>query len=56
MNLICLISFFFFIFVEHSIPIDIDKLNYESIERDYNLWDAVEGSGWLSVEGGIEAH
>lgn len=36
--------------VEHNVPIDIDKLNNETNERDCNLWDALERSKWLPIE------
>lgn len=36
--------------VEHTVPIDVDKLNNETIERDCNLWDALERSKWLPIE------
>lgn len=36
---------------EHNIPLDIEKMNRELIERDYNFWDALESSKWLPVEG-----
>jgi hypothetical protein len=38
-------------FTEHNIPLDVDKMNWELIERDYNVWDALESSKWLPVEG-----
>ncbi|KAK7873570.1 hypothetical protein R5R35_009275 [Gryllus longicercus] len=37
--------------VEHNVPVDVEKLNRELIERDYCLWDALESSKWLPVEG-----
>lgn len=40
----------FFFFTEHSVPIDIDKLNREIIEQDYNLWDALESSKWIPCD------
>lgn len=39
-----------FFFIEHSIPIDIDKVNREIIEQDYNLWDALESSKWIPCD------
>lgn len=41
---------FFSVFVEHSVPTDIDKLNREIIEQDYNLWDALESSKWIPCD------
>jgi len=41
---------YFFIFIEHSIPIDTDKVNREIIEQDYNLWDALESSKWIPCD------
>jgi len=41
---------YFFFFIEHSIPIDIDKANREIIEQDYNLWDALESSKWIPCD------
>jgi hypothetical protein len=37
-------------FAEHSIPLDVEKMNRELIDRDYNFWDALESSKWLPVE------
>nr|CAD7257438.1 unnamed protein product [Timema shepardi] len=37
--------------VEHNMPVDIERMNRELIERDYNMWDALESSKWLPVEG-----
>lgn len=37
--------------VEHNIPLDVEKMNWELIDRDYNFWDALESSKWLPVEG-----
>lgn len=37
--------------VEHNIPVDVERLNKELVERDYILWDALESSKWLPVEG-----
>lgn len=36
--------------IEHSTPIDTDKLNREVIEQDYNLWDALESSKWIPCD------
>ncbi|XP_014218636.1 tRNA selenocysteine 1-associated protein 1 [Copidosoma floridanum] len=36
--------------IEHSIPVDVDKLNREIIEQDYNLWDALESSKWIPCD------
>lgn len=36
--------------LEHSVPLDIDKINRERIEQDCNLWDALESSKWLPCE------
>jgi hypothetical protein len=38
-------------FIEHNIPLDVEKLNRELIDRDYNFWDALESSKWLPFEG-----
>jgi hypothetical protein len=43
--------FCYLFFAEHNIPLDVEKLNWELIERDYNVWDALESSKWLPVEG-----
>ncbi|XP_067003883.1 tRNA selenocysteine 1-associated protein 1 isoform X2 [Anabrus simplex] len=37
--------------VEHNVPLDIEKMNRELIERDYCLYDALESSKWLPLEG-----
>lgn len=36
--------------IEHSLALDVDKLNKERIEQDCNLWDALESSKWLPCE------
>lgn len=36
--------------VEHNVPVDVDKLNNETNERDCNLWDALERSKWMPIE------
>lgn len=36
--------------VEHDVPLDVDKLNNETIEQDCNLWDALERTKWLPIE------
>ncbi|KAF7988579.1 hypothetical protein HCN44_001152 [Aphidius gifuensis] len=36
--------------IEHSIPVDIDKLNRDMIDQDYSLWDALESSKWIPCD------
>ncbi|CAG9826499.1 unnamed protein product [Diabrotica balteata] len=36
--------------IEHTIPLDIDKMNREKMDADCNLWDALESSKWLPYE------
>ncbi|XP_031632332.1 tRNA selenocysteine 1-associated protein 1 [Contarinia nasturtii] len=36
--------------IDHKIPIDIDQMNRESIERDRNFYDALESSKWMPIE------
>jgi RNA recognition motif-containing protein len=36
--------------VEHKFVLDVDKVNRETIDRDRNLWDALESSKWLPIE------
>ncbi|XP_063986095.1 tRNA selenocysteine 1-associated protein 1 [Diachasmimorpha longicaudata] len=36
--------------IEHSLPVDIDKLNRDIIEQDYNMWDALESSKWIPCD------
>ncbi|XP_053595924.1 tRNA selenocysteine 1-associated protein 1 [Microplitis demolitor] len=36
--------------IEHSLPVDSDKLNREIIEQDYNMWDALESSKWIPCD------
>ncbi|KAL1501568.1 hypothetical protein ABEB36_006868 [Hypothenemus hampei] len=36
--------------IEHSAPLDVDKLNVERIEQDCILWDALESSKWLPCD------
>ncbi|KAK4883779.1 hypothetical protein RN001_000050 [Aquatica leii] len=36
--------------IEHSLPLDVDKLNREAMDQDSNLWDALESSKWIPVE------
>lgn len=36
--------------IEHSAPLDIEKMNRERLEQDCNLWDALESSKWLPCE------
>lgn len=40
--------------IEHTVPLDIEKLNRERIEQDCNLWDAIESSKWISLSEPIE--
>lgn len=41
--------------IEHNIALDIESCNREIMERDYNLWDALESSKWLPVDC-VETH
>ncbi|KAJ8976625.1 hypothetical protein NQ317_009717 [Molorchus minor] len=36
--------------IDHSVPLDIDKMNREKIDQDCNLWDALESSKWLPCD------
>lgn len=36
--------------VEYKHPLDVDKLNRESLDADRNLYDALESSKWLPLE------
>lgn len=36
--------------IEHKFVLDVDKSNRETIDRDRNLWDALESSKWLPIE------
>lgn len=36
--------------VEHQNVLDVDKMNREMVERDKNLWDALESSKWLPLD------
>lgn len=36
--------------IEHNVPLDIEKLNQELCDQDYNMWDALEGSRWLPLD------
>ncbi|KAG5886505.1 hypothetical protein JTB14_014688 [Gonioctena quinquepunctata] len=36
--------------IEHSAPLDFDKMNREKIDADCNLWDALESSKWMPVD------
>ncbi|XP_060532910.1 tRNA selenocysteine 1-associated protein 1 [Cylas formicarius] len=36
--------------IDHSLPLDIDKMNREKIDQDCNLWDAIESSKWFPYE------
>lgn len=41
---------FIFLFSDHYVPIDVDEMNQEIINRDYDLWDAIENSKWTPVD------
>ncbi|KAK6624601.1 hypothetical protein RUM44_011460 [Polyplax serrata] len=34
----------------HYTPLDVDELNQEAINKDYDLWDAIENSKWTPVD------
>lgn len=36
--------------IEHSAPLDTDKMNRDKIDADCNLWDALESSKWLPCD------
>ncbi|KAL3285958.1 hypothetical protein HHI36_000473 [Cryptolaemus montrouzieri] len=36
--------------IDHTVPIDIEKLNREKMEQDCTLWDAIESSKWIPIE------
>jgi len=36
--------------IDHNTTTDVEAWNREVMERDYNLWDAVESSKWLPLE------
>jgi len=36
--------------IEHSVALDVDKLNRETMDQDSALWDALESSKWLPCE------
>lgn len=36
--------------IEHTVPLDVEKMNAETIEQDVNFWGALEGSRWLPCE------
>ncbi|CAG9764500.1 unnamed protein product [Ceutorhynchus assimilis] len=36
--------------IEHTVPLDIDKLNQEVMDNDCLLWDALESSKWEPFE------
>jgi len=36
--------------IEHNVPLDIEKLNREVCDQDYNMWDALESSRWLPLD------
>lgn len=42
--------YFYAIIAEHKVTLDAEQLNKELLERDRNLWDALESSKWLPVE------
>lgn len=37
-------------FADHKVTIDVDQMNRETMERDRNLYDALESSKWMPVE------
>lgn len=36
--------------VEHSVALDIDKMNRETLDQDLNFWGGLEASRWLPIE------
>ncbi|XP_044747049.1 tRNA selenocysteine 1-associated protein 1 [Coccinella septempunctata] len=36
--------------IDHTMAVDIEKMNREKMEQDSNLWDALESSKWMSAE------
>lgn len=36
--------------IEHTVPIDVEKLNKEMMDQDAGLWDALENSKWLPCQ------
>ncbi|KAF5297925.1 hypothetical protein FQA39_LY11910 [Lamprigera yunnana] len=36
--------------IDHSVPLDVDKLNRETMDQDSNLWDALESSKWIPCD------
>ncbi|KAK9730444.1 Selenocysteine tRNA 1 associated protein [Popillia japonica] len=36
--------------IEHSLPLDVDKMNREAMEQDNNFWGAIESSRWLPCD------
>ncbi|XP_065167694.1 tRNA selenocysteine 1-associated protein 1-like [Atheta coriaria] len=36
--------------VEHTIPLDVEKMNKETIEQDVSFWGALESSRWLPCD------
>lgn len=36
--------------IDHSVPLDVEKMNAELIEQDVNFWGALESSRWLPCE------
>lgn len=39
-----------FAVLEHSVQLDVDKMNRDKIDQDCNFWDALESSKWLPCE------
>uniref|UniRef100_A0A1B6CK13 tRNA selenocysteine-associated protein 1 n=2 Tax=Clastoptera arizonana TaxID=38151 RepID=A0A1B6CK13_9HEMI len=42
--------------IEHNTSTDVDGLNREIVELDYNIWDALESSKWLPFGGNSESY
>ncbi|KAB0803483.1 hypothetical protein PPYR_00453 [Photinus pyralis] len=36
--------------IEHSLPLDVDKVNRETMDQDSALWDALESSKWIPCD------
>lgn len=36
--------------IDHSTHVDVDAWNRDLMERDFNMWDALESSKWLPLE------
>lgn len=36
--------------IDHTIAVDVEKMNREKMEQDSNLWDALESSKWMAAE------